>query len=289
VVACVSGFCGHCNSCVQGAVQRCSERPMRGPDDRPRIMLGEVPVPVRTLAGFAEEILVHENWLAKVPKDIPLDRACILGCAVVTGVGAVTRRAKVAPGESVAVVGCGGVGLSAIQGARLAGAGRIIAVDLSPSRLEAAKRFGATDVVPGGDDAAKAVMELTGGGVDHAFEAIGLVKTIQQACMMLASGGTLTIIGVPAADAQLVLPGSPMRYFAKEIRVQWSLMGSSPFPVDIPRLAALYLNGKLDLDAMVSQRLPLQDINRGFDTMLSGEGARNVIVFDDVLREAGRV
>jgi S-(hydroxymethyl)glutathione dehydrogenase/alcohol dehydrogenase len=192
----------------------------------------------------------------------------------------------VEPGSSVAVIGCGGVGLNVIQGARLAGAARIFAIDLEPAKLEMAKKFGATDAVPGGEDAAKTVMELSHGGVDHAFEAIGLVKTIQQACMMLAAGGTLTIIGVPSQNAQLALPGSMLRYLYKEIRVQWSLMGSSPFTVDIPRLAGLYLKGRLELDALISQRIALADINRGFEDMLGGQTARNVIVFDDVLRQA---
>jgi S-(hydroxymethyl)glutathione dehydrogenase/alcohol dehydrogenase len=287
VVACVSSFCGHCKPCVQGFTHRCADKPVRGRNDPPSHMLGDTPVLVRTLAAFAEEILVHENALARVPRELPLDRACILGCALVTGVGAVTRRAKVEPGSTVAVIGCGGVGLSVIQGARLAGAARIIAVDLSPARLAQAKKFGATDTVPGGDDAAKAVVELTAGGVDHAFEVIGLAKTMEQGVRMLAAGGTLTIVGVPAQGSQLTL-SNPGALLFKEARVQWSLMGSSPFTVDIPRLADLYLRGKLELDAMVSRRLALSEIDSGFESMLSGEGARNVVVFEDVLKEAAR-
>jgi len=287
VVGCASAFCGHCGNCVQGFIQRCMEKPARGKGDRPSHLLGDTPVLVRTLAAFAEEILVHENALARLPREIPLDRACILGCALVTGIGAVQRRAQVRPGSSVAVIGAGGVGLSVIQGARLAGASRIIAVDVSPARLEQAKKFGATDAVPGGEDAPKAVAELTKGGVDYAFEVIGLAATIQQGARMLGSGGTLTIVGIPPAGTQLALGGLGELLF-KEARIQWSLMGSSPFTVDIPKLAGLYLEGKLELDAMVSQRLPLADINKGFDSMLSGQGARNVVVFDEVLRQAAR-
>ena len=288
VVACISGFCGHCNSCVTGFTYRCSERPARGRKDPPRLTLGDTRLHVRTIAAFAEVILVHQNFLAKVPNELPLDRACILGCAVITGYGAVNRRANIRPGSTVAVIGCGGVGLSAIQGARIAGAGRIIAVDIEPSKLEMAKKFGATDGVLGGDDAPAKVVEMTKGGVDYAFEVIGSMKTIQQGCLMLGAGGTLTIVGVPPHDAKLTLPGSLAEMFQKEIRIQWTFMGSSPFTVDIPRLADFYLKGKLELDAMISNRIKLEDINAGFETMLGGKSARNVIVFDDVMQEAAR-
>ncbi len=292
VVACISGFCGHCNTCVQGFTYRCTDRPARARTDPPRMSMPALPdgkrLHVRSVGGFADTMLVHQNSLVKVPREIPLDRACILGCAVITGYGAVNRRAKVPPGSTVAVIGCGGVGLSAIQGARLAGAARIIAVDIEPTKLEMAKRFGATDAVMGGDDAPAAVVELTKGGVDYVFEVLGTMKTIQQGCLMLGAGGTLTIVGVPPHDAKLTLPGSLADMFMKEVRIQWTYMGSSPFTVDIPRLADFYLQGKLELDAMISNRIRLEDINAGFETMIGGRTARNVIVFEDVMKEAAR-
>jgi len=289
VVTCASLFCGHCRSCVRGRIQRCAERPGRGPKDAPRLRIGTEVVEQRTgIGGHAETLLVHQNSLAKLPREMPLDRGAVLGCAVVTGVGAAVNSAKVAPGDSVAVIGCGGVGLNVIQGARLCGAEKIIAVDTNPAKLELAKKFGATDTVLGGEGAVDGVKSISKGGVDHAIEVIGLVATIQQGYRMLGSGGTLTLVGVPPKDAVLSLPGPIMAAIGKELRVQGSMMGSSPFTVDIPKYAALYLKGRLELDLLVSKRIGLRDVNAGYADMIGGRVARSVIVFDDVLREAGR-
>jgi S-(hydroxymethyl)glutathione dehydrogenase/alcohol dehydrogenase len=289
VVTCASLHCGHCRACVSGHMQRCTVRPGRGPKDRPRLSLDGKPIEQRTgIAGHAEMLLVHQNSLAKLPREMPLDRGAVLGCAVVTGIGAAVNSARIAPGDSVAVIGCGGVGLNVIQGARLAGAETIIAVDTNPAKLELAKKFGATDTVAGGEGVIERVKAIAKGGVDHALEVIGLVETIQQGYKMLGSGGTLTLVGVPSKEAVLSLPGQIMNVIGRELRIQGSLMGSSPFTVDIPRYAGLYLKGRLELDLLVSKRIALGEVNEGYADMIGGRVARSVIVFDDVLREAAR-
>lgn len=216
----------------------------------------------------------------KIRHDMPLDRAALLGCAVITGTGAVFHSAKVAPGSSVVVVGCGGVGLSVVNGAAIAGAARIIAVDMLPDKLEMARKFGATDVVNAADsDAAERVLALTGGGVDHAFECIGRKETAEQCYAMLAPGGTATVIGLFKPGLKIELPATD---FLREKRIQGSLMGSNRLSLDIPRLVELYMQGKLLLDELISRRLPLDAINEGFSAMQSGHVARSVIVFPGV-------
>lgn len=286
VVACASSFCGHCSPCVSGRNHMCGNKPNRGAKDRPRLTMGDgVPVNQGSLiGGFAEQMLVHENAIVRVPREMPLDRAALLGCGVLTGLGTVLNGAKVTPGSRVVVVGCGGVGLNVVQGARLAGAGQIIAVDPMPQKQGLARKMGATDVVSGGPDAVAAVRELSGGGVDFSFEVIGLPHTMEQAVRMLAPGGLMTIIGAMRFDATIPLPGIAMLF--NEWRVQGSYMGSSPFTREIPRYAALYLQGKLDLDTLISERIELKDINRGFETMLGATQARSVITFSDVMAQA---
>ena len=209
---------------------------------------------------------------------MPLDRAALIGCAVTTGLGAVFRTAAVSPGETVAIIGCGGVGLSAIQGARIAGAGRIIAIDLSAPKLEIAARFGATDVIDAtaGDPAAQ-VLELTGGGVDHAFDAIGRPSTPPQAFAMLAPGGTATIIGMIPLGASIELPGVD---FLAEKKIQGSCMGSNQFRIDAPRFVEFYFDGRLDLDALISDRMPLDRANEAMAALDGSVLARTVLTFD---------
>jgi S-(hydroxymethyl)glutathione dehydrogenase / alcohol dehydrogenase len=190
----------------------------------------------------------------------------------------VIHTAAVKPGETVAVIGCGGIGLNCIQGARLAGAGRIIAVDRVPVKLELARQFGATDTVDAAElDAVAAVVEMTGGGVHHAFEAIGLKATAEQAFSMLRSGGTATVVGLLPLGAKIEVPGLSL---IGERKLQGSLMGSNRFRVDMPRLVDLYLQGRLDLDNLISARISLEQVNEGFKAMQGGEVARSVIVFD---------
>jgi S-(hydroxymethyl)glutathione dehydrogenase/alcohol dehydrogenase len=252
----------------------------RGPDAAPRLSRrGERLAPFFDVASFAEELLVHEHYLVKIRPDMPLEKAALLGCGVTTGLGAVLNTAQVRSGETVAVIGCGGIGLNAIQGAALAGAGRVIAVDRLPTKLAMAQEFGATDLVDASaGDPVAAVFELTAGeGVDHAIEAIGLKTTAEQAFAMTGRGGTATVIGmVPVGqaleiDATQLLGGK---------RLQGSNMGSNRFRIDIPRYVDWYLAGRLELDALVSATLPLDRINEGFTTLAGGEVARQLILFD---------
>ncbi|MGI4814374.1 MAG: Zn-dependent alcohol dehydrogenase [Janthinobacterium lividum] len=288
VVTCLSSYCGHCRQCMIGRSYRCIAKPLRSEQEKPRLSLNGTPVfQMGGLGGFAEQVLVHENAAAILPREMPLDRAAILGCAVVTGVGAAINTAKLRPSDSVAVIGCGGIGLNVIQGARLSGVQTIIAVDQVPAKLELAKRFGATHTVLSDANAVDSVKALSDGGVDHAFEAIGLQQTQQLAFAMLGVGGVLTLIGIPKATAALSLPEQYLS-IVTEKRVQGSLMGSSIFQHDLPRFARMYLDGHLLLDELVSQRLPLAEINKGFKDMLGGTVARSVVVFDDVLNESRR-
>jgi S-(hydroxymethyl)glutathione dehydrogenase/alcohol dehydrogenase len=184
----------------------------------------------------------------------------------------------VRPGETVAVIGCGGVGLAAVNGAAIAGAGRIIAIDTQGSKLNLAKNFGATDVIDATQgDPVKQVLELTGGGVHHSFEAIGLKQTAEQAFKMLRRGGTANIIGMIPVGTMIELHGPD---FLGEKRIQGSLMGSNRFPVDMPRFVDFYMSGKLKLDDMISRRIKLEDVNEAFEELKRGEIARSVIVFD---------
>jgi S-(hydroxymethyl)glutathione dehydrogenase/alcohol dehydrogenase len=209
---------------------------------------------------------------------MPLDRAALIGCGVTTGVGAVFKSAKVEAGSTVAVVGCGGVGISAIQGAHLAGARQIIAVDLEPKKLEWAGQLGATHTVnPSDGDPVAQVQELTGGGVDYSFECIGLKITAEQAYGMIRPGGLATVIGMIPLGVNLEIPGADLFLNAK--RIQGSLMGSNNFKVDMPHLCDLYLGGRLKLDEMVSRTIGLDEINEGFAAMKSGDVVRSVIAF----------
>ena len=286
VVACGSVFCGRCSACVSGKAHICTDRPHRLEQDGARLKLGSGVGVTQNgeLGGFAEQILVHENALVAVPREMPLDRAALIGCGVLTGLGTVFNTAKVTPGSKVAVIGCGGVGLNLIQGARLAGADQIIAVDMMAQKRELALKLGATHAVAGGAQAVEAVRELSEGGVDYAFEAIGIPSAMIQAVEMLARGGLMTIVGAVKLGEVIPLPGIQM--VLNEWRVQGALMGSSPFVRDIPRFANLYLQGRLDLDTLIAERIGLSGVNEGFQTMLGATQARSVITFPEVMKEA---
>ncbi|HUC64923.1 MAG TPA: Zn-dependent alcohol dehydrogenase [Stellaceae bacterium] len=281
VVACLSGFCGNCAQCLSGHPNLCTGGIVaRGEDTAPR--LSQKGQPFRQFLGissYAERMLLHENSLVRIDPELPLDRAALVGCGVLTGVGAALRSAGLEPGQTVAVFGCGGVGLSIIQGARIGGARQIIGVDVFPSKLELAKRVGATHTVNSGeDDPVKAVRALTGGaGVDHAFEAVGLAKLVRQAIESLAIRGTATIVGVMPPDAMIEFPWMAIR---PECKVQTSRMGSNRFRTDIPLYLDFYRQGRLQLDEMVSRRGRIEDINEAFRAMKAGEVARTVLTFD---------
>ena len=208
---------------------------------------------------------------------MPLDKAALIGCGVTTGVGAVFKTAKIEPGSTVCVVGAGGIGLSAIQGARIAGASRIIAVDVTPSKLETAQVCGATDVINAAEtpDVVAAVREMTSGGVDYAFEAIGRKETVEQVWSMSRVGGTSVVIGMMPFGQKIEITGYEI--FMQEKTLKGSMMGSNVFRVDMPKYCDMYLDGRLRLDEMVSHHLPLEQINDGYDLMKRGESARTVI------------
>jgi len=280
VITCLSVFCGHCEDCLSGHMSRCQNPEVRrspmGP--QPFSQDGKPIFQFLNLSSFAEQMVVHEHALVKIRKDMPLDRAALIGCGVTTGVGAVIHTAKVEPGSTVAVIGCGGVGLSAINGAAIAGAGRIIAIDMQPAKLELAKRFGATDVVnPKDGDAVARVIEMTGGGVHYSFEAIGLKATAEQAFKMLRRGGAATIIGMIPVGVMIELHGAEL---LTEKKIQGSIMGSNRFRIDMPRFIDFYMAGKLHLDEMVARRVKLSEVNESLAALKTGETARNVIVFD---------
>ena len=231
------------------------------------------------LSGYAEKMLLHENALVKIGNDVPLDRAALIGCGVMTGVGAALNTAKVAPGSTVAVFGAGGVGLAIIQGARIAGARMIIAVDKFPAKLELAKKLGATHAVDAskGDPVAQ-IRTLTGDeGVEYAFEAIGLKVAAEQAYQSLTNGGIATIVGMVPIGQKVDIDGFSLLY---EKRIQGCFMGSNRFRIDMPRIIELYQQGRLDLDDMITRRGKLEDVNEAFRAMKAGEVARTVLMFE---------
>lgn len=282
VITCLTVFCGCCAMCNTGRPVLCSSTDVRLPPgaanrfnwDR-REKLNQFV----NISAFAEQMLVHENAIVKIRKDMPLELAALIGCAVITGYGAVVNTANVRPGETVAVIGCGGVGMAAINAAKITGAGRIIAIDTNPAKLQIAAKLGATDLVNANEvDPVAQVKELTDGvGVPHSFEVLGSKATAEQAFAMLAPGGTATIVGVIPLGTKIELHGLD---FLRERRIQGSYMGSSHIRVDMPRLVDFYLGGQLHLDEWVTARIKLQEINEGFASMKSGKVLRSLIEFN---------
>ncbi|TCJ38346.1 Zn-dependent alcohol dehydrogenase [Parafrankia sp. BMG5.11] len=281
VVSCLSAFCGHCEFCVTGRMALClGGETRRAQSDAPRITRtdGGMVNQMLNLSAFAEQMLIHEHACVRIDPDMPLDRAAVIGCAVTTGAGAVFNACKLVPGETVAVIGCGGVGLAAINAAKIAGAGRIIACDPVPAKRELALALGATDVVDAmAENAAQQVIELSKGGVDHAIEAVGRPASAELACKVLRRGGTATILGMMPLDCKVGLGAMDLLSGKK---LQGAIMGNNRFPVDLPRLVDFYMRGLLDLDTIISERISLSEVNAGFDKMKQGDSARSVIVFD---------
>ena len=283
VVACLSIFCGQCSECLSGHQYRCSntKATSRNRDANPRLSRpdGTSVGQMARLGGFAEEMLVHQNGVVKVTPDMPLDKACLIGCGVTTGFGAAVRTANVPVGATVCVIGCGGIGLSAVQGARIAGASQIIAVDIGADKLSMARLMGATDTIDASstDDVVNSIRELTGGGVEYSFEAIGLKETAEQSFEMLKPGGTATVVGMIPSNTKLEIRGIEL---LSEKKLQGSTMGSNQFRTDIPQMINFYLEGKLLLDEMVSSTIALNEINEGYGWMKAGSSARTVVKFD---------
>lgn len=277
VVAAFHARCGRCYFCLRGQPQLCER-----PDSRDRSVMGKNPrlraggAPVYQgigIGGFAEYVCVPEGGVVKVRDDAPLRTVCLVGCGVTTGVGAVANTARVEVGSNVAVIGLGGVGLNVVQGARLVGARRVIAVDVLESKLDLAKQFGATHCVLGGaEDTIEKVRAAADGYLDYAFEAIGLPQTVADALAMVRPGGTAVSVGVVYGPIQI--PGNEL---LREKRLIGSFYGSASVQYTIPNLIDLYMGGQLKIDELVSKRRPLEEINEAFADLEAGEVARTVI------------
>ena len=279
VVVTLIRSCGHCFYCSRGEETACEHdfplahrTPLSDARGRPLHQgMGT--------AAFAERVVVDETQLARIGEDLPFDVASLLACGVITGVGAVSNTAAVPAGSSVVVIGAGGVGLNTVQGARLVGAGPIIAIDLVAEKRTSALAFGATDVLdPLADDPATAVRDLTGGrGADFVFVTVGSKVAMEQGVDLLRPGGSLVIVGMPATGVTIDLDPGSLASLGQ--RVLGSKMGSSRIDIDIPRLEALYRRGDLRLDELISGRYPLSAINEAIADVRRGKALRNVIVF----------
>jgi S-(hydroxymethyl)glutathione dehydrogenase/alcohol dehydrogenase len=239
---------------------------------------GEPLYPGLGVAAFAEETVVAERAVVRLPEDVPLDTAALLGCAVITGVGAVLHTAEVRHGESVAIFGLGGVGLSAVQGARIAGAAQIIAIDPSGAKESVARQMGATEVLTTGQDVVARLRELTEGrGVDHAIECVGRSDAIRTAWASTRRGGRTTVVGIGSREDPLVFNALEVAYWGR--RLEGCLYGSADPAVDIPMLLEHVNAGHIDLAALISDRIGLDDIESAFERMGLGHGARSVVTF----------
>ena len=279
VVTCLSAFCGHCEFCVTGRMFLCVDAGVRRPKSAPpRLTLDGQPVAqMLNLSAYAEMMLVHEHACVAIDPEMPMDRAALIGCAVTTGAGAVFNTTDVTPGETVCVVGCGGIGLAAVNAAKIAGAGKIIALDPVPEKRALAEKLGATHSIDAlSDTAADEVVEITKGGVHHAIEAVGRPQSAATAVKVLRRGGTATILGMLPPSEKVGLSAIDL---LSGKNLQGGLMGSNRFPVDIPRRVDFYMRGSLDLDTIIAERMPLERINDAFDELRKGDATRSVITF----------
>ena len=272
--------CGRCFFCSKGDTHLCEGEFALASETRLHNKKGEPIDQAINTAAFAEYAVVDQSQLVPIPAAVPLDSASLLACGVITGLGAVVNAAKVGTGESVAVMGIGGVGLNAIQGAILSGAQPIIALDLLDNKLQAARDFGATHTinVTQETDPAAVVKGLTGGrGVDYAFMTVGSSKAVAQAITLIRSGGSLVLVGIP--DDKATHPLLLAQTVWREQRVLSSSMGSTRLNVQVPQLVELYQHNRLKLDELISRRYPLEEINEAIASLERGEALRNVIVF----------
>jgi len=282
VVVSLLRSCGRCFYCTLGSPHMCEGRFALERESRLRNRRGErLQHGIRT-AAFAEYAIVDQSQVVQVPAEMPLDRAALLACGVITGLGAVVNTARVGPGQSVVVIGAGGVGLNAIQGAVLVGAYPIVAVDRLDTKLTAARTFGATHTINAAQqDLGAAVADLTAGrGADYAFVTVGSPTAVAQALTIIRPAGTVVIVGIPHEGATAALSIGDVVW--NEQRVIGSRMGSTRLSVDVPRLVDLYRYGRLKLDELITARYPLEQINEAIAAMETGEVLRNVIVFDHV-------
>ena len=273
--------CGRCRFCLMGRPAICANPPTFGylRDGRVRMhWRGEDVFHFGTVSSYASEVVVPEDCAIRIREDMPLDVAALIGCATTTGIGAVINTAAVRPGESVAVFGCGGVGLSAVMGAALVGANPIIAVDLRQDKLDIARRVGATHTIDAStQDVPEAIRNIIEGGVEHAIVAVGVESVVQQAWESIATAGTCVLIAFMGSGAHLTI--DPVRLIAKEARLIGSRYGSAQPAVEFPRLVDLYMSGRLPIDTLITRRYSLDEINEAHRALAAGENARGLIVF----------
>jgi len=274
--------CGRCHYCVIGRPNLCEKRlPGRGllPDGTTRMALGGKPVyHYGHVATYASRTVVHESSAIRIDPAMPLDRAALVGCSVMTGVGAVLNTARVPAGASMAVFGTGGVGLNVVQGGAMVAAHPIIAVDVKPARLEHALALGATHAVDASkEDPAAAIRRITGRGADFTFVAVGNAPAVGQAADALAPGGTCVVIGVPPTGQTFPLDIRPL--VTGERAIVGSSYGSARTREDLPRLVTLYQAGKLKIDELITKRYGLEEANEAFRALAAGELGRGLIVF----------
>ena len=277
--------CGECEYCLRRRPALCAvgskiRSSGRMSDGRSRFSLhGKEIFHFAGVSAFSNFSVLPEGAVLKIPKDLPFDLAALIGCSVITGVGSVMNAAEMRPGSSVAVFGAGGIGVNVIQGATLAGAKEIIAIDQYDSRLDQARTFGATRVINSkNEDPVAAIRQFTNErGVDFAFEAVGLPITIQQAYESLSKAGKAIVIGIPSNTAKISISAVPLVF--EERTITGSLYGSASPRLDIPKMINLYKDGKLNLEKLLTNQYPLEEINEAYDAMMSGESLRSVITF----------
>ncbi len=279
VVVSLIRSCGTCPGCAKGMPVTCTGR-FTIDDTRPLTdATGETLVHGLKTGTFAEEAIVDASQVVAIPESIPVTSAALLGCGVITGFGAVTNTARIEAGADAVIIGCGGVGLNAVQGAAIAGAAQVIALDVADDKLEAAREFGATAAVSAlADDVAEQVRALTGGaGADYVFVTVGAKPAIEQAFSLLAPGGAVVLVGMTATGVMVEVDATDIA--GNSQRVLGSKMGAGRLPVDIPLLVSLYEDGRLKLDELVTATYPIEQINEAIDSVKRGEARRNVVVF----------
>ena len=279
VVGSLAQSCGACARCLSGRSFQCRhpESTLRRTTDAPRLSRSGVSLfQGFGLGGFAERALIHENQLAVVPKELPFAQAALLGCGVVTGAGSVLNTANVSAGDSVVIFGAGGVGLNAVSGALIAGASRIVVIDIQPKRLEEARRFGATDVIDSSKTRpVEALRDLLPEGADHVFDFVGQKSVAEQGLAMLGVGGGLYLVGVAKPEVDISL--NIFNTIGGQKRVVGVNFGSTNAKRDIPMYADLYLQGRMNLDDLVSKKISLRDVNEGYTALKDGSLNRVVV------------
>jgi S-(hydroxymethyl)glutathione dehydrogenase/alcohol dehydrogenase len=280
VVCTLMASCGKCRYCLTGLSHLCNAEWPLNTEGRMHNKKGQMLLQAYRIGSFAEYTVVHHSQVVKIPADMPLDRAALLACGVITGFGAVINRAKPEVMSSCVIIGIGGVGLNAVQGAAISGAYPVIAVDISDSKLKASRGFGATHTVNSAKvDAKKDIMELTGGaGADYVFVTVGSAEAIQQGFAMSGPRGMTVIVGIPRFTDMISFP--PFAFIGGERVLTGSFMGTTQLQTEIPKLVELYKAGILKLDELITARYPIDEINRAVELVEKGKALRNVIVFE---------